>query len=101
MGIKRETEKSFMATVVQFAKLHGWLVYHTHDSRKSEPGFPDLVLVRTTEGNRRVLFAELKMDGNRLTDEQAKWMTAITLAGVRAVLWRPDDWDEIEGILRG
>ena len=40
------TEKQFMAQVVELAKLKGWLVYHTYDSRRSEPGFPDLCMVR-------------------------------------------------------
>ena len=37
------TEKQFQSHIVQYAKMRGWLVYHTHDSRRSEPGFPDLV----------------------------------------------------------
>ena len=40
------TEKKFQAAVLQIANMYGWLAYHTHDSRRSAPGFPDLVLVR-------------------------------------------------------
>jgi hypothetical protein len=40
------TEKQFMAQVIQLARLRKWLVYHTHDARRSVAGFPDLVLVR-------------------------------------------------------
>ncbi len=39
-------EKPFQAQVVELARLSGWLTYHTHDSRRSQSGFPDLVLVR-------------------------------------------------------
>lgn len=39
-------ERDFQAAVMELARLLGWRVYHTWDSRKSEPGFPDLVLVR-------------------------------------------------------
>ena len=35
-------EKKFQSQVVRIAKVFGWLCYHTYDSRRSEPGFPDL-----------------------------------------------------------
>ena len=38
------TEKAFQTAVVELAELCGWKVYHTYDSRRSAPGFPDLVL---------------------------------------------------------
>ncbi len=37
-------EGDFQAGVVRLAELRGWLVYHTHDSRRSQPEFPDLTL---------------------------------------------------------
>ena len=59
------TEKQFQASVVQCAVLMGWMVYHPHDSRKSEPGFPDLTMARghkTDDGvESRLVFAELKV----------------------------------------
>ena len=50
------TEKEFQRLVVDYATLHGWMHYHTHDSRRSTPGFPDLVLVRE-----RIIFAEQRI----------------------------------------
>src|SRR5688572_19177552 len=41
-----QTERAFQAQVVKYARLMGWTAYHTHDSRRSQAGFPDLVLVR-------------------------------------------------------
>ena len=41
----RQTEDQWQSAVIEYARLMGWLVYHTHDSRHSEKGFPDLVLV--------------------------------------------------------
>ena len=52
------TEKQFMTAVVEMARMLGWLVYHTHDSRRSEAGFPDIVAVR----RERVVFIELKTE---------------------------------------
>lgn len=85
------TEKAFMAQVVALAKLRGWMVYHSHDSRQCEPGFPDLVMVR----GERLIFAELKRDGERPTEAQRVWMLALGKAA-DCRLWRPLDWELIE-----
>ncbi len=89
------TEKEFMAQVVEFAKLRGWKTYHTLVSRGSEAGFPDLVMVR----GQRLWFVELKTEGKKLTHAQHNWIRAILATGALAVVWRPDDWPEIERIL--
>ena len=85
------TEKAFMAQVLQFARLRGWLCYHTHDARRSTPGFPDLVLVRD-----RVLWVELKTDAGKLRQEQVDWLVRLHSAGAETFCWRPRDWEEIE-----
>ena len=46
-------EADFQAQVVKLALLLGWKVYHTHDSRRSREGFPDLILIRRTAHDRR------------------------------------------------
>ncbi len=89
------TEKAFMAQVIQLAQLFRWKVYHTHDSRRSEKGFPDLVLVRE-----RILFVELKTDKGKLTKEQMEWLHVIELAGGSGHIWRPIYWADIERALR-
>lgn len=95
MKTPRITEREFQAQVVQLARLCGWLVYHTHDSRRSAAGFPDLVLVRET-----VLFVELKVPPNRLSPDQAAWVERLRGAGQAACVWTPDQWGEIELTLR-
>ena len=84
------TEAQLQAAVVQLAKVLGWMVYHTHDSRKSEPGFPDLVLVHPAK--RRLLFYELKSENGYLTAAQREWLNALNLAGAEALLYGPEDW---------
>ena len=91
-----QTEKQFQAAVVQFAKLTGWLVYHTHDSRRSEPGFPDLVLVRDD----RIIYAELKTERGRMSAAQRTWQEALICAGAEHRVWRPSHWPIIESTLR-
>jgi len=58
--------------------------YHTHDSRRSVPGFPDWVLIH--RGQRRILFVELKGFGGFATDEQRAFLAAINDAGGEAYL---------------
>ena len=89
------TEKQFQARVVHLAKTLGWMVYHTYDSRKSEPGFPDLVLSRD-----RVLFRELKTDTGKLTTAQKAWASTLQRSGADYALWRPAMIDRIAKELR-
>ena len=92
----RITEKKFQSQIVQLAKLYGWTVYHTYDSRRSEPGFPDLVLVRET-----VLFRELKTDDGKLTPAQKAWGDTLKKAGANYAVWRPSMAQEINEEIRG
>ena len=93
------TERAFQDAVCEMAKTLGCLVYHTHDSRRSEPGFPDLVIV----GRRGVLYRELKQPTGRMSEAQNEWLSKLVLAGQNAAVWRPDAWpkrvhDEIRGV---
>ncbi|NHI19925.1 VRR-NUC domain-containing protein [Phycicoccus endophyticus] len=64
------------------------LTYHTHDSRRSNPGSPDLVIA----GRRGVLYRELKTATGRLSRAQDEWLSTLVLAGANAAVWRPEDW---------
>jgi VRR-NUC domain len=86
-----ESETAFQDRVVALAKAAGWQVYHPYDSRKSAPGWPDLVLMR----DREVLFRELKTDSGRTTAEQRGWLDGLEAAGQDVEVWRPRDWDRI------
>ena len=88
-------EREWQAQVVGWAKTLGWRVYHTHDSRRSEPGWPDLALVHD-----RLVMAELKTDTGRVSDDQQQWLALLTAAGVETYLWRPKDVDEVLSVLR-
>lgn len=92
-----ESEKSFLQAVRELARALGYLEYHTHNSRHSTAGFPDLILLRGT----RLIVAELKTDKGRVTPDQEDWLQAFArLPDVRVFCWRPKDWDHIEAILR-
>lgn len=78
------SEKQFQTHLIRYAKSRGWRVYHTFCSKRSEPGFPDLVLVRE-----KVLFRELKSEKGRVTQHQRKWGDALLCAGADFKVWRP------------
>lgn len=107
------TERQLQDGIVELARILGWLAYHTHDSRRSQPGFPDLVLVR----GERLIFAELKSENGRVSPAQKVWLGALEhVAGeverstddrrsrpgrVEVYLWRPADWpDTVTQVLR-
>jgi hypothetical protein len=77
------------------AQYTGWKIYHTYDSRRSSPGFPDLVLVRPP----RLLFVELKVGRRKVTNEQELWLLALGACSAETYVWRPDDWPTIEEVL--
>ena len=86
------SEKDFLEQVRELARYEGWLSYHTYRSTRSEPGFPDLVLVRPP----RLIFAELKTEKGRVTPAQRLWLDVLGRCNeVEAHLWRPSDWDQI------
>jgi hypothetical protein len=89
------SEKEWQQQLVALARTLGWdRVYHTHDSRRSAGGFPDLVLVRD-----RVIFAELKRETTKQSMEQEGWLDALAKAGSEVYVWRPSDLDEAARVL--
>jgi len=92
----KQTEKAFQATVLRLAALLGYRVYHTYDSRRSQAGWPDLVLCKPP----RVFFFELKTDTGRVKPEQRAWLDALTACGLVARIVRPRDWKEVTRLLQ-
>ena len=94
----RTSEKEFQGQVLDLARLSSWLCYHTHDSRRSAPGFPDLVLVRPP----RLVFAELKSEEGRIKPEQKVWLEALSncTEAPESHLWRPRNLEEVQQILK-
>ena len=107
------TEKQFQQQVSDLARLCKWRIYHTHDSRRSNAGFPDLVMVRGA----MLIFAELKTDAkaSKLTPAQKEWIDALRLVEgyamkpfqdftqerpISVYVWRPSNWDGIVEALR-
>ena len=89
------TEKAFQAEIMAALKACGYMVYHTHDSRRSAAGFPDLMCVRPGE----CFFAELKSERGRVSVEQQEWIDALREAGQVVHVWKPSDRPIIEKLL--
>lgn len=103
------SEKAFQQQIIDLARMCGWLAYHTHDSRRSAPGFPDLVLAKPGnqhEGYYPIVFLEVKTSTGRVRPEQRAWLEALDVDPalgdfVVARVVRPADWPMIEALLTG
>jgi len=105
-------ERDLQNTVIDMAKVHGWLVSHQRPARtdkgwrtavEGRAGFPDLVLVRPAIHEKvssnsskfrppRLLFVELKAKRGRFTDGQRQWMEALVqIPFIEVLTWTPDD----------
>lgn len=112
---KATSEDALFELVRDATKLGGWRLYHTHDSRRSHSGFPDVVAVNPALG--RLVFAELKSARGIVSADQRGWLdvlgkvrsmnhTAYQDVGIlpdfpEVYLWRPKDADQIIEVLLG
>lgn len=88
------SEADLQAAVLAMCRWMGLLVYHTHDSRRSQPGYPDL----TIAGPGGVIFRELKTARGRVSDAQKRWLQVLGAGHADAAVWRPADL--AEGVIR-
>lgn len=95
-------------SVVDLAHRLRWAAAHFRNARTKSgahitpvaydaKGYPDLTLVRE-----RVIFAEIKGDGDRLRPDQREWLSVLEAAGQEVYVWTPAEWrsGEVERILR-
>ncbi len=110
--LRTVSERSWQAQVEQTLALCGFeLIYHTHDSRRSQAGFPDIVAIRHDPRGRTLAVLELKRETGRTTEDQGRWLVAWDAiatyvthrsSGVRMIVgvFRPSDasrlWDLLQ-----
>ena len=76
---KFKNEKQFRKQLKKEAEKRGWLAHFTPDASFSRTaGFPDMVMVRE-----RIIFAELKVGYNKISDDQAIWLNRLHLIAER------------------
>lgn len=98
-----------LTTPLQFLfgrKKNYWtLAYHTYDSRRSQKGLPDLILIHPRRGI--LLIVETKKEGEYPKTEQRLWLAAFEVVAAHAPtviivkLWRPSDRPEVVDTLGG
>jgi hypothetical protein len=89
------SERELLEALRAAAAVLGWLSYHTHDSRRSEAGFPDLALVRDPHARPiagpRIIYLELKSATGRTTAAQDRMIEALAAADQAVYVLRPQD----------
>jgi len=100
--IRNAQERPLLAQARELADLNGWLHYHPpqcQHARNSEPGFPDLILVRAP----MLLAIEVKREKyDNPTEAQMAWLRSFSEVhrGESYVLRPGPDLDDLERILR-
>lgn len=93
-------EKDWQRQVRELATTLGYHAqYHTFDSRRSDTGFPDLVLV--SPQRRRVVYLELKRERGKVTDRQAAWIRDLHTAGAEVYVARPRHLQVLAAVISG
>ncbi len=91
------SEAEFMASVVEYLELHGFLVWHDNYSRRNISGLPDLLCLR----GHMLLVIETKVGKNKPTPEQITWLEAFQrVHGIYALVLYPENWGELEVLCR-
>lgn len=103
------SEADWAAAFEHLALLYRWRWHHDHDSRRQvtrtdgtteligdadAADFPDYCMWRD-----RVLFAELKGTGGKLTEGQARVLDQLERAGAEVYVWWPHDLEDARRVL--
>jgi len=87
---KAMSEKELQSTVMEIMRWQGWKTYHVYDSRRSEPGYPDVTAVKGS----RLMFVEFKTEAGKIKASQIEWLDALVEAHDEVYLVRPSSMDE-------
>ncbi|MGC9540026.1 VRR-NUC domain-containing protein [Streptomyces sp. UG1] len=92
------SEEQWRRQVRGIAVRYGWrLQYHTADSRRSDPGWPDEVFGHLDQ--HRTLFVEFKTDAGRIRPAQREWLAHLADSGFEVAIWRPRDLHTVLRVL--
>lgn len=83
------TEADLQEQVRLICRQLGLYHYHTHDSRRSQPGWPDSVIINRRTG--AMIFRELKSDRGTLSPAQTEVKYMLLAGGQDYDVWRPAD----------
>lgn len=97
------SEAIFQDAVITLARMRGWECFHPKPHqiranvwRSDGRGFPDLTMARRG----RIIFAELKTEKGKLSDDQKRWLHHLGLSkNAEVYVWRPSDMETIAKVL--
>lgn len=93
------TEPAFQRTIIENAQVYGWIrSYHTHNSMRSNPGYPDLTLHHPEHG---ALWLEVKGAKGEVRLNQVAYVQDIRICGLHAYIVFPQDIQIVDALLRG
>jgi hypothetical protein len=91
-----ESEREWHTYVVELAHVCGWRTYHTHDSRRSNPGWPDLAIWKPPQ----FMLVELKTNKGKLSRTQQMVLAELHACHVEVHVWRPVDEHNVRARLK-
>jgi hypothetical protein len=102
------TEAQFSEQGLQLASIFRWRTAHFRPALTKKgwrtpvagdgKGFLDLLMIKPP----RIVVAELKSARGKLTPEQEEWLADWRACpGAEAFVWKPDQLDEVTGVLSG
>lgn len=94
-----KNEGEFQSEVRKAFVSNGWDFYHTHNSRRSDPGMLDCIVARMiNDVDAEGFVAELKIPPRKPTDAQRMWLKLLAGLGISVFVWYPFDWKAIVAI---
>jgi hypothetical protein len=87
------SERDLQQLILDLATVCGWWHFHARDMRRSDTGWPDLILARPRSP---LLVWEIKSAAGKLSDEQYDW--GVVLMQVPGIEYRtiwPADWGHV------
>jgi hypothetical protein len=88
------THKVFQKAITDLAERNAWDWHHQTVSKKSKEGWPDLMLFRE-----RIVAIEVKVEPDKPTAAQLRWLDIINAAGGEAFVAYPADWAKVVEVL--
>lgn len=100
--LRAMTEDELLQGITDALTIAGWRWFHVRRSDlavvQGHQGWPDVFAVHPLRP-RVALVMELKTATGQLTGDQGAWIALLRLAGLEAVVIRPDDYDRILAVI--
>lgn len=90
-------EKDFQRQVETAAAFLGWVCKHFPAMQMNPSGWPDLICFK--DGRTEIM--ELKNEKGKLGPRQIETIDELRTVGMSVNVFRPDDWEAIEKLLKG